>query len=859
MAIAFESRARDQKKSTSQRLRLIRSTILLRCFFGPGLALFFCLSVWAQDPPILFEHSGPFEELNTHHSTSQDIDDLPTKRLDEIIAENIDDLIEGKGDYEGLGPEELRHFSIYISTKEAGSLVVQEAMLRAKEAGVKVFLFIQGIDALVRSKPGERVDFNLQFDGEMRGYRIKGGSNHGGRMIKALIDHGFEINPNPRDCRWGIYTPKVPDKRNNAPINHIKAVTIVDERSQSVVVIKPTESTFFGRMFRGILGRWMKPSNPNSSWQYVDPRMGGAPQSGATFLSTQNLIHEQNDRRLNRHWGYLHGDEVARIIASYHQRYFEAAAASYASGGGVSDFDPPPPLRIQFQDGTFIQFSFTNGGNYNPVDQAFELINASLILNEEGGFSLNPNFRITEVYGNHYLMSHDSLKEAFAHLFETAAAEGKPIRAWFRFAWQFIRPSGSGLVASLAGFPVAGNGGVMLPPLSAGARQHIDARVFSNRGKQMLGWRDARPLTANEVTDAENREGKKGAHVLHDKTTVIVVKEGRKKFAYIFRGSINPSDRASMNSEVSEVLKLPLDSELAQEIIRSIVDAPQNSPEDFATLDMIVMRDAISYFTGVVKAQISETKADSFSSALLANKYREAIVILDQIRSDAAENGGTPSISDKDYENRKLFLAYYLNWMSQNRNENRETMTPGYRKPLLQDTVWWLRWLEPMLDASGKRAKVSWDNFSPALSLIHAIFNKPDSVKTSSLLQNLIFALDLAYPDFFGSVQLRGDREISRAALIQVEINRFWDGLVRIFKLNEMPHENLPHFLQGERSVGVAGRTHPEYFSIEQVEEALSAIRFLNDPSASRDQFANAHAGMPSLVNPVPRCDLPLE
>jgi len=494
---------------------------------------------------------------------------------------------------ENVGTIEKKAMADFVENNNAGHIYIARygmadselisLIKKARQKNIKVTLIVDMNRALVGEVPAEgtskrakpRADFeNLQFQPD----------NLMADGIRELLEFGCTYNRG--DCR--IVSQPVFQRADDEMIDilHDKAMLLV--------------------------------TNEGTDQQKVQFFHGTANFSDVTRINTLMEV----------------ADEKAKV---YYLKILQSMAATLEKGGLIRDIPAVKPLRISYQDGSFMELASTFG-KFNTNDRIADLFKRA---------TNDPNFKIDGVYFNHFVMTHRATIDALV--------EAMGIQQDFRVRGivddQFVEQDSQGLAATLEGYDVFRRWGGAVSGLGYAVNSRVDFYSYMAPAKNLR--------TGEILVETDPDKAHMQKKLQHNKTSVVFVTENGKKWGYVFFGSFNLSSRYQ-NSEFQMMLKVPAESFIAQHAVWDYENILKTQPQYAIPMGKAVVRNFLAAYTNQADLTISLAEVGRAEQAILKRDYAALFALVREIyaRPSTMERRISPS----DLENRIRKMENYLEW-----------------------------------------------------------------------------------------------------------------------------------------------------------------------------------------------------
>lgn len=343
-----------------------------------------------------------------------------------------------------------------------------------------------------------------------------------------------------------------------------------------------------GLFIQTILGAGYKIHDKNAKWVIYsqplynkgDPSIDPIMHEKSLLLVVEPAPGQEASRRiayyygtanLTRHPRYNRVFKVNEELTAQHAlEHSEAMVQAFLEGKTIEEIESVPPLRVYFEDESFMETAFTNG-KYNP--------NERLVVLFERAAREPEKFQIEEVVFSHFVLTNgnvvDSLKEAMK------------VQPGFRvqgvFDEKFISVRGYGKAAVLDGF-------MTFPPMGRMSRGwSYELRKRTN----LFGY--LRGIDGAVETDIEGPP--LARHLWHDKTSMVYVVEDGVRWAYVLTGSLNNSNHFE-NAEMQVLYRFRADSPWPKAFRDSILKVAEKEGEHALPMESQVLRGVVARLIG---------------------------------------------------------------------------------------------------------------------------------------------------------------------------------------------------------------------------------------------------------------------
>ncbi|MFI5361043.1 MAG: PolC-type DNA polymerase III [Elusimicrobiota bacterium] len=303
--------------------------------------------------------------------------------------------------------------------------------------------------------------------------------------------------------------------------------------------------------------------------------MKGASDVTDYFFGTANLSDHKRYNRL-----FELQDEATESYALEH-----AVKLMGGFRAGQLSIEPERPHRVWYEDGSFMEMAYTNG-RYNLNGRIVDLFERA----SKG------ELQIENVVFSHFAPTKTNLFPAL----RKAMLAQSGFRIFSISDEKFTNVASYGKVAVMGGFLVT-------PPL----------------GGPGWGWSGDLAKRAKVLEFLKGVEGKvesdpDGApyerEVWHDKTTIVYVNEEGRRWAYIFTGSFNASNKAD-NLELQFLFRMPVTSAWPKAVEDSIIKTVEAQKDFVLPINIGLVRDSIAAAVGMSPLYVPLKAAEALVKA----------------------------------------------------------------------------------------------------------------------------------------------------------------------------------------------------------------------------------------------------
>ena len=364
----------------------------------------------------------------------------------------------------------------------------------------------------------------------------------------------------------------------------------------------------------------------------VEPKAGtpAAPEIVDYYFGTANLSEHKRYNRLFR----LQEKPTEGAALEHAQKLMEGFRA------GLTSIEAERPLRVVFEDESYIEMGNSNN-QYNLNGRIVDLFERAA----------KGELQIENVIFSHFAPTKSNL---FPALRKAMAAQTN-FRVFSISDQKFTSVDSYGKVAVMGGFLVT-------PPL--GGPGWGWSGDMTKRAKALEFLRGVDGLVETDPKGAPTER-----EVWHDKTTLVSVNEGGRRWTYVFTGSFNASNKAD-NAELQFMFRFPTESHWVKAIEDSIVKTVDRQKDYVLPLSIGLVRDSIAAVAGMSPLYVPVAAAHAL---IKAAQTRDASALEPQLQAMIEE---ASRVLGAAFQPRRAVLRFktllnFMAWFHSEREQGR--------------------------------------------------------------------------------------------------------------------------------------------------------------------------------------------